>query len=709
MDPHQTAYLEEAKELLVELETSLLELEDTPDDQELIGRVFRALHTIKGSGAMFGFDRIAEFTHQVETAFDLVRSGKIPVTSEMINLTLRARDEIKAMLEEAETGETTDPGSAEEIINAFIALTTGAAPPAPEPPPQLPPAENVRPGIIAPDRPEIKGRLTTFRILFKPRREILQTGTNPILLLDELNALGECTIIVNNEKIPSLHTIDTEQCYVSWEILLTTDQGINSVRDVFIFVEDLSEIVIEVLEEDLDSLDDSQQKRLGEILIERREISAEALTACLDKQKRIGEVLIGEKLISNQAVANALAQQQHSSRVLKKQKELAETSTIRVEANRLDKLVNLVGELVTLQARLGQKAFRENDPDLISISEEADRLTSALRNNAMSIRMLPIGKTFSKFRRLVRDLSKNLGKEIILTTEGEETELDKTVIDKLNDPLVHLIRNCIDHGIELPEERMHAGKAGQGTIHLKAFHSGANVFLQITDDGKGLDCKAIHAKGVEKGIIQADTVLAEKELFALIFAPGFSTAKTVSDVSGRGVGMDVVKKNIDALRGTIEIESRQGSGTTVTLKLPLTLAIIDGLLVQIGKGFFVIPLSAVEECLEVTRTEANQALERSMLSSRGEILSYISLRRLFSCHDTPPPLEKIVVIEENGHRIGLGLDSVIGQHQTVIKGLSKVYQNVKGLSGATILGDGTMALILDIPQLAQCVKSEPPL
>ncbi|MBU0674208.1 MAG: chemotaxis protein CheA [Proteobacteria bacterium] len=704
MDTHQTAYIEEAREILTELETSLLELEERPDDMELIGRVFRALHTIKGSGAMFGFDEIATFTHHVETAFDLVRSGELTVSSDLINLTLAARDEIRKMLEDHGNRSEEDQQTADEILINIKHLTQGtkgekAAPEntsksgSPPPKPRAP-------------LPEVKGKLATFRVSFKPTPEILLTGTNPILLLQELAELGECTIIIGNEAIPPLTEINPELCYVYWEVILTTRSGENAIKDVFIFVEDCSEIRIDLIDEDLDPDDDTQHKKLGEILVDRNVLSASELSNCLAKQKRIGEVLVEANLASNDAIDNALAEQNHLTKVRQKHKDHAETSTIRVEAGRLDNLVDLVGELVTLQARLSQKALRENDPDLISISEEADRLTAELRNNAMSIRMLPIGDTFSKFRRLVRDLSKGLGKQIVMTTEGEDTELDKTVIDKLNDPMVHLIRNCIDHGIEMPEEREAAGKPPQGTVHLKAFHSGANVYLQITDDGKGLDAEAIRAKAVEKNLLSADATPPESELFALIFAPGFSTAKTVSDVSGRGVGMDVVKRNIDALRGTIELESNKGTGTTVTLKLPLTLAIIDGLLVQIDTGFFVIPLTAVEECLELTRQEARLAQERNMISFRGEIFSYISLREMFGCKGEPPPLEKVVVVEVNGSRIGMGLDSVIGQHQTVIKSLSKVYQNITGLSGATILGDGTVALILDIPQLVHCAEIE---
>jgi two-component system chemotaxis sensor kinase CheA len=340
-------------------------------------------------------------------------------------------------------------------------------------------------------------------------------------------------------------------------------------------------------------------------------------------------------------------------------------------------------------------------PELRSIAEHVDRLTAELRDSTMSIRMLPIGTTFSKFNRLVRDLSSELGKEVILTIDGAETELDKTVIERIHDPLVHLIRNSIDHGIESPGVRASNGKPRQGTVHLSAIHSGANVLISIEDDGAGLNKEAIRKKAVENGLISPDVELSEKEVFGLIFAPGFSTAGKVTNVSGRGVGMDVVKSGVEALRGAIDIASREGAGTTITLKLPLTLAIVDGLLVKIADANFVLPLSIVEECVELTNGGGAAGHGRQVTFIRGEIVPYIRLRERFSIDGPAPPIEQIVVTETMGGRIGFVVDKVIGQHQTVIKNMGKIYRNVKGVSGATILGDGTVALIVDVPQIVQ--------
>ncbi len=694
MDKHQEAFREEAYELLAELETSLLELEENPADKEVVGRVFRAMHTIKGSGAMFGFEAIAEFTHEVETAFDLVREEKVRVTPELINLTLTARDQILAMLDSASGGSAVDEKKSKEIIESLRDLTgpeekrkknEGRSAPLPPPPPAL--------------RAERQDAI--YRIRFTPALDIFANGTNPLFLLNELREMGECSVIANSEKIPLPTDYDPEACYMSWDIILTTNRGVDAIRDVFIFVEDDCDLAIEEIYRE-DPWDESiTPKKLGEILLERGDLTREVLEQSLRKQERIGSILSQSSGVSASRIQSALHEQEHFKRVQRRAREKITTSSIRVDSIKLDNLVNLVGELVTVQARLTQNSSKLHNPELTGISEEIGRLTDALRDNTMSIRMLPIGTTFNKFKRLVRDLSMELGKEIELTTDGAETELDKTVIEQLNDPLVHLIRNAIDHGIERPETRETAGKPRQGTIHLTARHVGGAVLIEIADDGAGLDSEIIKTKAIGKGLLAPDANPSEQEIFSLLFAPGFSTAEKVTDISGRGVGMDVVKRGIENLRGAIEISSRQGKGSTITLKLPLTLAIIDGLLVKIDGDFFVIPLAAVEECLELSGREAVQARERAMMSLRGRPISYLSLRQRFRVAGDFPATEKIVISEVNGTEVGLAVDQVIGQHQTVIKSLSDACNNVKGLSGATILGDGTVALILDVNAIVQ--------
>ena len=698
-DQMKAAFQEEAYELLGALETSLLVLEETPDDAENVGSVFRAMHTIKGSGAMFGFDSIASFTHEVETVFDMVRKGEMSVTKELINLTLAARDWIKTTLD-TDGSAAPDAEKAGEIVSALKKLVPGGgknAPASTKSPEKAPDASPAQPADA--QKTKDTAAAVIYRIRFAPPADIFQRGDNPVKLLNELRGLGECTVVANTTAIPTLEELNPELCYVQWDVLLSTNRGIDAVRDVFIFVEDDSTLKIEVIDEG--GTDPADVKKMGDILVERGDLSQDALKKVLGKQKRIGEMLVEEGLTTDVHVQSALLEQ----RKIKEQKEkrqAAETaSSIRVPSERLDILVNLVGELVTVQARFSQTAGKRNDAELISIAEEVERLTWELRDNAMTIRMLPIGTTFSKFKRLVRDLSGELGKEIELTTEGEETELDKTVLEKLNDPMVHLIRNSIDHGIEMPDARESAGKKRVGTIHLSAVHSGANVLISIRDDGAGLDKEAIRAKGIERGLISAETELSDKELYGLILLPGFSTAKKVTNVSGRGVGMDVVKRSIEALRGTIEIDSVRGVGSTITVKLPLTLAIIDGLLVNIGEGSFILPLSTVEECVELTRETAAKSSGRNIANVRNRLIPYIRLREVLLVPGEPPDIEQIVITQTNGERIGFVVDHVVGQHQTVIKSLGRVYKDIDGISGSTILGDGTVALILDGPKLAK--------
>ena len=689
MDEYQAIFLEEAQELLIDLEDSLLALERSPHDKELISRIFRAMHTIKGSGAMFGFDDVAAFTHEIETFYDKVREEKIPVTPELINLTLIAKDQIRALL-------TTPPGEAPpsltDTIASFHSLASGGE--RNTPPKNTSPSEGASPPPHNND-----GEPVVYRIRFKPDSQIFLTGTNPINLLNELRLMGKCEVVAHTEDIPLLDDINPEACYTSWDIILTTSQEINTIKDVFIFIEEDSEIKIDVIS------GEAGDKKVGEILLERGDITHKALDEVLNDKKFIGEILVEKGLVSSSAVESALVEQNTMRETAGKQEEAA--SSIRVPAERLDVLVNLVGELVTVQARLTQTASTANGAELTAIAEEVERLTGELRDTTLNIRMLPIGTTFGRFKRLVRDLSRDLGKEIELTTEGADTELDKTVIEKINDPLVHLIRNSIDHGIESPEERASIGKPRAGTINLSAAHSGANVLIQIQDDGKGLDKEAILAKAIERGLVSPSVELTDKELFSFIFHPGFSTAKVVTNVSGRGVGMDVVRRAIDALRGTIDVQSEKGRGTTVSVTLPLTLAIVEGLLVAIKDNYFVLPLSIVEECVELTREDVREAHGKNVAYIRGEMVPYISLRKAFSISGEPPAIEQIVITgNNNGKRVGFVVDNVIGEHQTVIKNLGRLYRDVEGVSGATILGDGTVALIVDIPKLVQGAEKE---
>jgi two-component system, chemotaxis family, sensor kinase CheA len=695
MDPQADVFKEEAFELLTELESSLLELEKCPEDADLIARIFRSMHTIKGSGAMFGFDDVASFTHDIETVYDLLRNKKIVAGKELIDLTLAACDQIRKMVYGREEIDQEKIEESTAAFKKFIPTMEGTAPREAKAAAKTAQAEG----------PPEEGRLIVYRITFRPNANIFTRGTKPSLLLQELRNLGNCAIMAQTDNIPLLTEMDPEDCYTYWDILLTTNQGINAIRDIFIFVEDECLLKIEVIDEGTDREPDDG-KKLGEILVERGYTDQDAVDKALSSHKKIGELLVESGIVAPDKIQAALAEQQQVRDVREKRQSMDAAATIRVPAERLDILVNLVGEMVTVQSRLSQISSVINNTDLLLVAEEVERLVTELRDNTMSIRMLPIGNTFNKFKRLVRDLSAELGKQINLVTEGAETELDKTVIERLNDPLVHLIRNSIDHGIEAPAIRERAGKPEEGTVKLTAEHSGANVLIHIADDGAGIDPEAIRLKAIEQGIITQDDDLTEKELYNLIFAPGFSMAKKVTNVSGRGVGMDVVKRGIDALSGTLEIESKKNEGTVITLKLPLTLAIIDGLLVRIADAFFVLPLSAIEECVELTREDIRRMHGKNMTHIRGEVVPYIPLRERFKIAGEPPSIEQIIINRIGDGRIGLVVDQVIGQHQTVIKTMGKFYKNIKEVSGATILGDGTVALILDIGQLTQAAIGE---
>ncbi len=708
IDKFKETFREEAVELLNNLENSLLELETDPSNKEEVAYVFRTMHTIKGSSAMFGFQHISGFTHRIENLMEYLREGKIIATKDFINLTLESRDHIRTLLETSEPVDESIAALSEDILKRFESLvkgmlgrpessegrtdTTKEEPPKPKAGESA--AEASKHGEAVPE-----GRKkAVYRIHFKPVPEVTRNGTNLLLLLDELASMGDYSCMAGFEELPALEELEPENVYMNWEILLTTSLEENAIRDVFIFIESLAKIEI-ALVDDLSDIEDETKIRLGQILVERGVVNKTVVESAVKSQKRIGEVLVNEGIDEGE-VASALQEQEHIRKSRQKLQNEMATGSVRVNSEKLDNLVDLVGELVTLQARLSQTAAFLHDAQLLSIAEICERLTSELRDSTMSMRMLPIGTTFSKFRRLVRDLCNDLGKDADLVTEGGETELDKTVIEKLNDPLVHLIRNCLDHGIESPAARVRAGKPQKGLVKLSAIHSGASVHISVQDDGGGLNKERILKKAIDRGLVQRGTELSEQEIFQLIFAAGLSTSENVTTVSGRGVGMDVVKKEIDGLGGSVTVASKEGAFTKITLRIPLTLAIIEGLLVEIGKENFVFPLSSVEECIELTADMRKEKGNKKIINNRGELLPYIRLRELFGVDGELPAIEQIVVVNALDSKIGFVVDNVIGDYQTVIKNMGRMYRGLEGISGATILGDGSVALILDVQKLS---------
>jgi two-component system chemotaxis sensor kinase CheA len=665
-DAFKQSFREEAREILVELESALLELNENRKDAELIGRIFRGLHTIKGSGAMFGFEDLATFTHNLENAFDEVRNGRLDVSSELIDLTLSALDQIRLMLEEGDCAEVPDPAACAAILTKVRHLAG-----LPESKPLV--RSTAKSKTIAKDASEpSQSPLREWAIHFAPGPEFLLNGANPLLLVRELKQLGGLAIRTIMAAIPPLNELDPERCYVAWDLVLATTAGADAIRDVFIFVEDRCELTIEAATEPVEK--PAQQianaASPATVPMTAADLTAKALD---DKRTPRG----GRR--EYDAPDNA--------------------SSLRVPAAKLDQFVDLVGELVTVQARLSELAAQRDDPEVAAVSEEIERLTSSLRENSMNIRMMPIRATFEKFRRLVHDLARSLGKNVELTIEGAETELDKTVIDQLSDPLMHLIRNSMDHGIEPPEIRTEHGKQAIATIHLAARHSGASVLIEVSDDGAGINAERVRARAIERGLVSEDAPLSESEIFAMLFQPGFSTAEQVTDISGRGVGMDVVRQRVESLRGTIDVHSKPGHGTCVTLRLPLTLAIIDGLLVTVGDAYYVLPLANTLECIELTAADIEHANGKHVANVRGEIVPYIRLRQHFNISTPRPEIEQIMIVETEGGRYGFVVDQVLGDCQTVIKNLGRFYRHVQVVSGATILGNGTVALILDPERL----------
>lgn len=639
MNPAIQSFIQESRDILEGLEDILLELEADPTDANRIDAVFRALHTLKGSGAIFGFASLAAFTHHFENAYDRIREGKAAVTSELIQLSLASRDHLERMLDAGpdEDGEPAADPATRDLVSRIEALEASA------------PTAGPTPRTAAAER---------FVITFKPDAASMRNGMRPDLLIAELGQLGEMSVATLAGDVPQLRDLDPAVCHLSWRIELETSAGRDAIDEVFIFASD------------------------GQLEITRLEAEAPATADAAT------------------AETAAVAQKADQARAQK-------SDSVRVQSHRLDELMDQLGELVIAQARLNRISDELGDSGLAGTAEEIERLVTGLRDATLSIRMLPIELVFGKFRRVVRDLSGELGKHVHLETRGGETEVDKNVIDSLTEPLVHIIRNSIDHGIESSEDRAETDKPERATVVLRARQSGGEVLISVTDDGRGLDAEAIRARGIERGLIAPDQEIPEEQLFALIFEPGFSTAKTLSSVSGRGVGMDAVRRVIDDLRGTVEVRSQKGRGTEVTLRLPLTLAIIDGLLVKVAGGPFVLPLSNVEECVELPKDENERRSGRSILRIRDQLVPFLSLDTLFGFERVESPERRVVITSVDGRRTGLVVDDVIGQHQTVIKPLSIYHRGIEGLAGSTILGDGSVALILDAAAIVKRAQGAP--
>ncbi|MGH8136686.1 MAG: chemotaxis protein CheA [Steroidobacteraceae bacterium] len=667
------AFFEESFEALDSMEAALLKLDAGSPDKELINTIFRVAHSIKGGSATFGFSHIASFTHSLETMLDELRSGGMQVTVAMCDLLLKSIDVMREMLRAVQLKQPMDAQRVSDLqfdLELMIAQKNSAPPVAAAAPMPSSPAAVVMPSGGATAGPSTPG----WRILFRPYRELFARGNDPLRMLRELAELGELEARVELDALPAFASFDAQACYLAWTLELTGPAAEGAIRQVFEWAEGDCDLQIQ--------------------LIEQAAVApAAAAVGATEKPAAPLSEEAKEELKPEAPIPVA-----------------PDSASIRVSVEKIDELMNTVGELVITQAMLSQLGSQLEGPIAQKLRgglAQLERNMRELQESVMRVRMLPINVVFSRFPRMVRDLAQKLGKQIELKLTGEQTELDKTVLEKIGDPLVHLVRNSIDHGIESPESRAAAGKPAAGIVHLDACHRGGNIAVEVSDDGGGLDKERILVKARARGLIGAEDTLTDEQVYDLIFLPGFSTAQKTTDVSGRGVGMDVVRRNVKELGGKIELRSEQGKGSKCIITLPLTLAIVDGQSVSVGTETYIVPLISIVESMQLRATDVSRLAGRGeVFSFRGYYLPIVRLHEVFGVEPRTRVLDEglVVVAEGEGHqRVGLFVDDLLGQQQVVIKSLEANYGHVEGVSGATILGDGAVALILDIPGLIRAI------
>ncbi|MEA9705607.1 chemotaxis protein CheA [Xanthomonas campestris pv. raphani] len=659
MDMNQLmqTFLAESRDLLEDMERHLLQAERGESSPDAVNAIFRAAHTIKGSGGLFDLPQLVGFTHVVESVLDLVREESVALQSELIALLLVCCDHIHALVETAADPSHADPAAlaaeAEPLLAQLQTYLQGSVCGA---------------TVSDAQRSTPEKQSGYWRVNLALFADALRFGNSPLKLIRNLRGLGSVeSISTDYSKLPTFEEFDPEANYLGFQILLRSDADRAAIEDVFEFVREDCDLEIVAVPAPLDTT-----------------LSAATAAATAEPVHTPAPAIA---VVPTPRAAATTAETAPRSN---------EARSIRVDADKLDRMIDLVGELIIAVASTGTNAQRTGDAQLLESTSILAGLVEEVRESALQLRMVKIGGTFSRFQRVVHDVARELGKDIALVVAGEDTELDKSVVEKIGDPLTHLVRNAMDHGIEPADVRVANGKPARGTVGLNAFHDSGSIVIQITDDGGGLNRDKILAKALERGLVEPGRQLSDREVFAMIFEPGFSTAEKVTNLSGRGVGMDVVKRNITALRGCVDIDSTAGVGTTISVRLPLTLAIINGFQVGIGKSVFVVPLDVVEECVEFTPDYTSDYIDL-----RGSVLPYVRLRDLFALGGKRPARESIVVIRQGAQRFGLVVDTLLGEWQTVIKPLSKVFAQVKGISGSSILGSGEVALILDVPSLIQ--------
>jgi two-component system chemotaxis sensor kinase CheA len=669
------AFFEESFEALDAMEAALLKLDVGAPEPELINTIFRVAHSIKGGSATFGFSDIASFTHSLETLLDELRSGAMPVTVAVSDLLLKSVDVLRAMLRAVQAKQPIDTQRVSDLqfdLEVVIAKKEQHAPLAAAPAAVASPP-GAAPSAAKPQR---------WRIRFHPYRELLARGNDPQRMLRELAALGELQVRVDTQMLPPLADVTPQDCYLAWSLELAAEVTEEAIRQVFEWAEGDCDLTVE-------RLPGETQPTAPAVAVATPAPTPTPTTTAT-------------QTAPPQAVSPAKPESPVGG--------LGDSGSIRVSVEKIDELMNTVGELVITQAMLSQLGSSFDGADAEKLRgglAQLERNMRELQESVMRVRMLPISFVFSRFPRMVRDLAQRLGKQIELKLTGEQTELDKTVLEKIGDPLVHLVRNSIDHGIELPEARIAGGKSAEGTVQLDACHRGGNIAVEVSDDGGGLDKERILAKARARGLIGTDDSLTDAEIYELIFLPGFSTADKTTDVSGRGVGMDVVRRNVKELGGKVDVRSEAGRGSRFTITLPLTLAIVDGQSVAVGTETYIVPLISIVESMQLKSSGVTRLSGHSeVLSFRGDYLPIIRLHELFGVEPRSRALHEglVVVAEGDGRRVGLFVDDLLGQQQVVIKSLEANYGHIEGVSGATILGDGSVALILDVPGLIRAAS-----
>jgi two-component system chemotaxis sensor kinase CheA len=725
MEEILSVFIQESREQIAAMEAELLGLEQggSGNDPEVLNAIFRAAHTIKGGAGVVELGMVESFTHVVENALDKLRNNEIQINDSLISILLNCCDHIGALLDHVESGAMDadealqqDGNAIAEKLRACVAEQDAGA------------TSTATGGLTTTRQPaspsehsselesEGSGKSINdcWHISVRFGENVLRNGMEPAAILRYLLTLGEIVHITTLvDGMPAAEDMDPESCYLGCEISFRSPADKAAIERVFDFVRDDCELRIlppdSKLADYLQLISELPEEpmRLGEILVKSGALTQHELTTGLTQQQnqateeitdteqappQLGDILIEQKVVQPEIVEAAATRQKQVN-----DKKAEEARLIRVHAGKLDHLIDLVGELVIAGASANLLAQNSHLPQLVESTSLLSRLVEDIRDSALQLRMVQIGETFNRFHRVVRDTAKELGKEIELVIRGAETELDKSVVEKIGDPLMHLVRNAMDHGLETPDARIARGKPSCGRLELNAHHDSGNIVIEITDDGAGLNRDKILAKAIERGLINEGQTLSDAEIYNLIFEPGFSTADKVTNLSGRGVGTDVVKRNIQALRGSVEVSSTAGAGSRFTIRLPLTLAIIDGFLVEVGNSSFVIPLEMVVECLELR----NVSSERNYLNLRGEVLPFVRLRELFEVTGEPPARENVVVVKSGTRKVGIVVDMLQGEFQTVIKPLGAIFRNLRGIAGSTILGSGDVALILDVTMLAQ--------